>query len=379
MKKYSLILTIFRLLSAKPLIKEPKGNQSMKFNTKRRWQIIKYYVIGWTIAFIFLAIVRGEGTMEKGSVDIEFPRSLLISIIFGIVFGSISGYAQILTEARVYKRISIQKLLTLRFLYAFLFLFSIVLISYVMVTLFFGVTIGLMAFIFEPGSFAIYLYILTIDIFMLFLRQINLLLGHNNLGKLVRGKFYTPREEERIFMFLDLQSSTTIAEKLGHIKYSMLIQDCFNDLGVVVENEAEIYQYVGDEVILTWKLQDGLRNQNCINAYFNFKQELDKKQEYYHQKYNCSPFFKAGIHAGIVTVTEVGKYKKEIAFHGDTINTAARIQGKCNEFNQELLISEHLKDLLGKTKFIFDKLGSIALKGKEQEVLIYATASSSKL
>ncbi len=351
----------------------------MKFSTKRRWQIIKYYVIGWTIAFIFLAIVRGEGTIEKGSVDIEFPRSLFIAVIFGLVFGSISGYAQLLTEERIYKRISIQKLLTLRFLYAFLFLFSIILIAYTMVTLFFGVTIELIPFIFEPGSFAIYLYILTIDIFMLFLRQVNLLLGHNNLGKLVRGKFYTPREVERIFMFLDLQSSTTIAERLGHIKYSMMIQDCFNDLGVVVENEAEIYQYVGDEVILTWKLQDGLRNQNCLNAYYNFKQQLDKKQEYYLQKYNCNPFFKAGIHAGTVTVTEVGKYKKEIAYHGDTINTAARIQGKCNEFNQALLISEHLKDLLGKTQFIFDKLGSIALKGKEQEVLIYATASSSKL
>jgi len=58
-----------------------------------------------------------------------------------------------------------------------------------------------------------------------------------------------------------------------------MIQDCFNDLGVVVENESEIYQYVGDKVILTWKLQDGLRKQNCINAYFNFKQQLDKNQE----------------------------------------------------------------------------------------------------
>jgi len=263
----------------------------------------------------------------------------------------------------VYKRISIQKLLILRLAYAILFLIALILVSYAMVTSFFGVTIGLIAFIFEPGSFAIYFYILTVDFFMASLSQVNLMLGDKKLGQFLQGRFYTPREEERIIMFLDLQSSTQLAEKLGHIHYSMLIQDCFNDLGVVMENEAEIYQYVGDEVILTWKLQDGQRNQNCINAFFNYKNQLAKKREYYLQKYDCLPFFKAGMNAGIVTVTEVGKYKKEIAFHGDTMNTAARIQAKCNDFNCELLISGYLKDQLSKKGFEYSKLGSIAFEG----------------
>ena len=149
--------------------------------------------------------------------------------------------------------------------------------------------------------------------------------------------------------------------------------------GVVVENESEIYQYVGDEVILTWKLQDGLRKQNCINAYFNFKQQLDKNQEHYVRNYNCRPFFKAGMNAGIVTVTEVGKYKKEIAYHGDTINTAARIQSKCNDLKQELLISRDLKDKLDDTGFTFDKLDSIALRGKEMKVPIYGVYKTDNL
>jgi len=90
------------------------------------------------------------------------------------------------------------------------------------------------------------------------------------------------------------------------------------------------------------------------------------------EKYECKPFFKAGINAGIVTVTEVGKYKKEIAYHGDTINTAARIQNKCNEFGQELLVSELLKNSLGESPYIFEKMGDIPLKGKEKEVMIYS-------
>ncbi len=75
---------------------------------------------------------------------------------------------------------------------------------------------------------------------------------------------------------------------------------------------------------------------------------------------------------GVVTVTEVGKYKKEIACHGNTINTAARIQGKCNEFNQELLISEYLKKKLESTTIECKLLGNIPLKGKEKEVEIFS-------
>ena len=347
----------------------------MKFGSKRRWQIIKHYIIGWTLAFIFYSIVRGEGTKELGSVQWELWPAIFSAFILGPIFGSISGFAQILTEEHGYKRISFQKLLVLRLAYAILFLISMILLAFAI----YGVNIGLIDFAFEPGSFAIYLYIVSVDIFMFVLRQVNLFLGNNNLWRLLRGKFYTPREEERIFMFLDLQSSTKHAEKLGHIEYSKMIQDCFNDLGVVVENESEIYQYVGDEVILTWKLQDGLRKQNCINAYFNFKQQLDKNQKHYMRNYNCRPFFKAGMNAGIVTVTEVGKYKKEIAYHGDTINTAARIQGKCNDLKQGLLISGNLKDQLGDTGFTFDKLASIALRGKEMKVPIYGVYKTDNL
>lgn len=345
----------------------------MSFKNKRRWKVIQQYAIGWTIAFIFLSIVRGEGTKELGSVQFDVLQSILVSFIAGPIFGSISGFAQILTEERGYKQISIQKLLLLRVVTALLFLVLIISLAY----LIFGKEdLSYLEFAFEPGSFAIYLYILAVDVFMFSLRQVNLFLGGNNLWKLFNGKFYTPREEERIFMFLDLQSSTSHAEKLGHIEYSKMIQDCFNDLGVVVDNEAEIYQYVGDEVILTWKLRDGLKDQNCLKAFFNFKQQLADKQQYYSENYGRNPHFKAGMHVGIITVTEVGKYKKEIAYHGDTINTAARIQSKCNEFGKELLISEHLKNMLSTTDFSMYELGSIGLKGKESKVSLYAVNQS---
>jgi len=340
----------------------------MKFGNKRRLQILKQYIVGWTIAFLFLSIVRGEGTEELGSVKMEVWKAILVSFLMGPFFGSISGIAQVLTEEHGYKQIAFHRLLMFRILFAILFVASIVLLAYFIVS----EDIGLVEFAFEPGSFAIYFYIISVDILMFGLRQVNLFLGSDNLWKLFRGRFYTPREEKRIFMFLDLQSSTKHAENLGHIEYSRMIQDCFNDLGTVVENEAEIYQYAGDEAILTWKLRSGTREQNCLNAYFNFKKQIDKRKEHYLRQYNCIPHFKAGMNSGVVTVAEVGKYKKEIAYHGDTINTAARIQGKCNELKQEFLMSENLKNDLNTSGFVFSELGSIELKGKENQTRLFA-------
>ncbi len=199
-------------------------------------------------------------------------------------------------------------------------------------------------------------------------------LGPGNLWKMVKGEFREPKEMERIFMFLDLKSATTLAERLGNIKYSQLLQDCFHDVSVVQKYGAEVFQYVGDEVVLVWKKKTGVTSFNCIEAYFAFMERLNSKSEYYMDKFGVVPFFKAGIHIGKVVLAEVGEIKREIAYHGDTINTASRIQGKCNEFDQQLIVSEDLvqefKQEQTEIKYEFTNLGIVTLKGKDKEVKI---------
>ncbi len=337
-------------------------------------KIIWNYSIGWTLAFLFLVIIRGVGATEDGDLKFDTTTGLLVSLPVGLLFGAISGYAQILTEQHFYKKTPLGKLLVGRILFALLFMSALILLNYAVYTLIGGNSISLAAFAFNGyGSLVMYFYWVCVDLFMALLRQVSLMLGEGNLTKLLRGKFYYPTEEERIFMFLDLQSSTHLAEKLGHVQYSFLLQDCFDDLGVVDQNRAQVYQYVGDEVILTWNLRDGLNHQYCLRAYYNFKTRLESRKQYYQQRYGCFPFFKAGLHSGKVIVTEIGKLKKEIAYHGDTLNTAARIQEKCNDFQQELLISDHLRrQLNGSRAFDFTPMGTIRLKGKQTHTQVYA-------
>ena len=198
-------------------------------------------------------------------------------------------------------------------------------------------------------------------------------LGPGNLWKMIIGKFYYPREEDRVFMFIDLKSSTRIAEKLGHIKYSLLLQDCYQDFSVIDKFNAEIYQYVGDEVVISWSLENIKKRRSLVlDAFFAFRDVLEKRKVYYEEEYGVFPEFKAGAHEGLSVVTEVGEVKREITYHGDTLNTTARIQEKCNQFHAELLISDVLWKLLNQqTAYTFKDVGCIPLKGKVNEVRLY--------
>lgn len=203
-----------------------------------------------------------------------------------------------------------------------------------------------------------------------FILQMNKKFGPGVLVPLLLGKYRNPREEERIFMFMDLKSSTTIAEQLGHIKYSAFIRDAFVDINQILNSyHAEIYQYVGDEIVVCWKIEDGLKNMSCVHFFFACEKQFAKRKEYYQKNYGMLPEFKASLHLGKVTAVEIGEVKRDIAYHGDTINTAARIQGMCNEYQKKLLVSDLFSEMSKLNEhFKTQELGNIMLKGKTTPV-----------
>ncbi len=216
-----------------------------------------------------------------------------------------------------------------------------------------------------------FLFTLIAIIIILFISQVMELTGKKNFLKLMLGLYHRPREVSRIFMFLDLKDSTAIAEKLGNTLYSALIKDFFYDISeAIIMFNGEIYQYAGDEIIVTWPLKGD--NINCIRTFFKIKEIIKKKRNTYSKKYKLIPEFKAGMHCGQVVVTTVGRQKKEIAYHGDVLNTTARIEGKCNELGQKLLVSKSMLPFIKKDKnFILKEKGAIELKGKSEKLSLY--------
>jgi adenylate cyclase len=203
-----------------------------------------------------------------------------------------------------------------------------------------------------------------------FINQVNKKYGPGVLVPLLMGKYRKPREEERIFMFMDLKSSTAAAEQLGHVRYSALIRDCFADINeMLFPYCAQVYQYVGDEIVLTWPASEGLHDHLCIRFFFACKSRIQRRSHHYLSHYGIVPVFKAGVHMGLVSVVEIGEIKKDIAYHGDTLNTTARIQSVCNGYNRDLLVSEYLLEKTGDHPLMRkEHLGMILLKGKSEEV-----------
>ena len=207
-----------------------------------------------------------------------------------------------------------------------------------------------------------------------FMLQVSDKFGPGILWKFLIGKYYRPRQEERIFMFLDLRSSTTIAEKLSSKKFFDLLKDVFQDITEpILNSQGEIYQYVGDEVVITWPVDQGLAGNNCLLCFFRIQHALEQKEKYYIEKYDVLPSFKAGLHIGEATVGEIGVIKKDIVYSGDVLNTASRIQGECNNQNVNILLSSDLLErmqLNGAYKQI--ALGEFPLKGKKERTTLYA-------
>jgi len=210
-------------------------------------------------------------------------------------------------------------------------------------------------------------------LFSLFL-QINDLIGGRIFFSFFTGKYHKPIEEDRIFMFLDLKSSTSVAERIGHINFHKFINDfLFTISETIISNKGEIYKYVGDEVIITWKMKEGLKNLHCIHLFFDALDRVKQDRNLFEKRYGAVPEFKAGIHCGRVVSGEMGDTRKEIAFLGDVINTTGRIENECNPHQRPLLISGDLlqKISLGK-EYQYEKIGDFNLRGKRKGIELYA-------
>ena len=231
---------------------------------------------------------------------------------------------------------------------------------------------AMIAFFTDTGPLkALLAWSFVVGITQLFV-QVSYKFGPATFWNILIGKYQTPREEKRIFMFLDLNASTEMAEQLGDETYHSLLKDFFADITTpILENKGQIYQYVGDEVVISWTHQDGIENNRCVRCFHDIKLVIQKKKNKYLNRYGLIPSFKAGIHGGRVVAGEVGIIKRDITYWGDVLNTTSRVQSMCREFNVDLIASEYLtRELTAAGNFITRPLGAIKLRGKGNEIFL---------
>src|SRR5258706_3331110 len=349
-----------------------------------RFPLISYLgtqMIFWIIASTFLAGILNLHFLAIGKTFTIPPLNrigplMLVGIILGSLQGIILGMTEYYLNKKLLRRQSFGKTFLLRTLITFsVILLLFVVLRFVLFDRFIALKNSDTIITLTNGSWkelfcmlALYYFVMTLVIN--FIIQVNQKYGPGVLLPLLLGKYSKPQEEERIFMFMDLKSSTTIAEKLGHLRYSSFVMDSIMDINQELSSfNAKVYQYVGDEVVLTWKVQEGLKDFCWIRFFFACERHFHSRAAHYNSKYEVIPCFKAGLHMGKISAVEIGQIKKDIAYHGDTINTTSRIQRVCNDYDKRLIVSIDLLEKIGAhDNCKIEILGAIFLKGKAQAV-----------
>ena len=205
-----------------------------------------------------------------------------------------------------------------------------------------------------------------------------LIMMNGELLNYILGFYHQPKEVKRIFCFVDLYDSTSIAEQLGHVKFAEFLKDYYSDItDALKKTKAEVYQYVGDEIVLNWKVSTGTKHNRAISCPFLMAEAIAKQKNLYEDKYGVFPRFKTAMHTGNVMVTWVGEIKKEIVYIGDVLNTTSRILENCKRLSNDFLVSEQLLNLFQlnatiKTRFIEE----FTPRGKKEKIKMFGVLNT---
>lgn len=242
-----------------------------------------------------------------------------------------------------------------------------------------GLAIGAVLFLGSVLTISIKLLVISfaVSLAIPLAMAINGLLGKGVLLKFIVGRYHSPLLEERIFLFLDLEGSTAIAERIGPLAFHRLLNRFISDVtDPVMAWRGEIYKYVGDEMIITWTAESGLRDARCLRACFDAHAALGALADEYDQEFGVRPRFRAGMHCGVSVTGEMGTFRQEIAYLGDVVNTTARIQQACRDVGHWFLVSRALIDRLRLPEGISaESVGEIPLRGKKEVIELFALES----
>ena len=176
-------------------------------------------------------ISKGVASLFDSNAKVHMTENILIAIAGAIIFGTMLGLIDYYVERRMIRRSLGLELLAKFFLYGitwFLVVGITRIIGLVIEAKFIdNANVTYTQAFFSNFGLSSTIYVLVMIMGIGFIKQMNNKFGPGVILPMLLGKYRKPREEERVFMFMDLKSSTTYAEKLGHIKYSEMIQKMF--------------------------------------------------------------------------------------------------------------------------------------------------------
>ncbi|MFG5121282.1 adenylate/guanylate cyclase domain-containing protein [Methylorubrum sp. POS3] len=226
------------------------------------------------------------------------------------------------------------------------------------------------------------LYAMAVSALLIGVLRVRDLIGSRTFTNLILGRYHRPRSEERIFLFLDLVGSTTYAEKHGDFAAQELLKEVFETIAEPIRrHRGQIDDYIGDQVIISWPLMQGVERARCIDCVFAIRRMLRDDRDRWTKRFGLVPELRAALHGGSVVTAEIGVDRHKIAYFGDVMNATARLEGLCRETKRSVLVSEAV---LSRIPLLPDgiaaeTLGQYALRGRSGAMVVHALAERRRL
>ena len=189
------------------------------------------------------------------------------------------------------------------------------------------------------------------------------------------------RERTLSILFADIANFTTISENMDPEALMLQLSDYLGMLAETIRlNHGTVDKYLGDGVMAFWGAPVSSEQHaiHACQAALNCSkgiQEMNRSWELKGKKPFWSRF---GIHTGVTLVGNLGSQSRmNYTVVGDSVNLASRLEGVNKIYGTEIIVSSDTRDG-AERDFLFRPLGSVAVKGKKQEVEIYELVESIK-
>ncbi len=173
-------------------------------------------------------------------------------------------------------------------------------------------------------------------------------------------------------LFVDIRGFTPMSEKVQPEEVVSILNE-YLDLcaSAIFENGGTLDKFIGDATMAIFNAPLDLEEHalKAVKTAWAMKQGSIPLQEKLTEKYGRSVQFGIGVNTGYAVVGNIGsKTRMDFTAIGDTVNTAARLES--NAMPGQILISSVTYEIV-RDKVIATPLGTIKVKGKEQELTIY--------
>ena len=217
-----------------------------------------------------------------------------------------------------------------------------------------------------------------VTVLLVMLRHAALIVGERSFHDIMRGRYHRPRAEERFFLFVDVVGSTPVAERMGPLAVHRYLDRVFQVASDPVDAlYGEVYQYVGDEMVVTWTVAEGRCEARPLACLFAIEAALAAQAPRFEREFGTVPKIRAALHAGEVVTGEIGGSRRAIVFHGDVMNTTSRIENATRTLGRNYLVSEDaLARLEGAGRYTLEDLGPQQLRGRDALIRLYAVCAA---